>query len=122
MAEILDRRRVCDGYDVRILTGGAAYTLHFLKEPDKAVLADRIAAFEESLKPPPPVVLDARVESKLALSANRTALTSLEKLLADQSIEAAVKQVSALAPEEREKALLTSPTLARLVELGRRLA
>jgi hypothetical protein len=119
MAKILDQRPVCDGYDVRILTGGAAHTLHFLKEPDKAVLADKIASFEERLKPPPPVVISVAVESKLAVAAKGLAV--VEALLSDQNIEAAVKQVSALAPEEREKALLTSPTLARLVELGRRL-
>lgn len=48
----LDRRLVCDGYDVRVLIGDAAYVLHFLSEPNDAALQERIAALEASLVKP----------------------------------------------------------------------
>lgn len=57
MAEILSRGAVCDGYDVRVLTGGAAYVLHFTSEPTDATVQERIAALEASLVPPEYVIL-----------------------------------------------------------------
>jgi hypothetical protein len=49
MATILDQRPTGDGYDVRILTGGEAYVLHFIAQPDVDTLAEAIRAFEARL-------------------------------------------------------------------------
>jgi hypothetical protein len=49
MAVILSQRPVIDGYDVRILTGGQAHTLHFTTQPDEAVIANAVLKYEMAL-------------------------------------------------------------------------
>ena len=57
MATILSASAVCDGYDVRIVTGGETHTLHFLAEPTEATLNEITLGFEQRL-------LNAIVEQK----------------------------------------------------------
>ena len=49
MATILDQRVTGDGYDVRILTGGAAHVLHFTVQPDAQTLTEAVRDFELQL-------------------------------------------------------------------------
>jgi len=49
MATILDQHATGDGYDVRILTAGEAYTLHFVVQPNATELSDAVETFEKRL-------------------------------------------------------------------------
>lgn len=49
MATILSAYPVCDGYDVRVLTGNNTHTVHFLAEPSEAERDEVISTIEQRL-------------------------------------------------------------------------
>lgn len=69
---------------------------------------------------PEKVIVDLRIP-KAQLSSMKGALTAIENILKNRGVETAIRTLNALPPDVRERALATSPTLARLVDIGRRL-
>ena len=87
MATILRQAPTGDGYDVRFLAkGGEAYTLHFLKEPDKAAIAQAVAQYETELAKPQ----DKNAELASKVSEMLNACAAVKDML-DQMPELAAK-------------------------------
>jgi len=119
---ILRHGPVADGYDVQVLAGGEAHTLHFASRPDNVTeVVEALVAAREAAQ----AAKEADISAKLAVlagasekAAAQTALAYLEGYISGAIISRALELWPRLSEANRTLVQETAPTFYRLIQLA----